>query len=333
MFEFVWPWMFYLAPLPLLMLALPAMRQSQGAALRVPFFARLQSLEQSPAMPQSQSRWPRIGLLLLLWFGLLGSAARPLWIGEATELPTTGRNVLMAVDISGSMRETDMQINGESVDRLSLVKHVLGPFIASRRGDRLGLILFGSQAYVQAPLTYDTETVQTLLNEALINFAGPNTAIGDAMGLAVKRLQQQDEGQRIIILLSDGSDTASQVKPAQAAKLAAQAGLRIYTVGIGATEQLVRGFFSNHSRNPSRDLDEDTLRTIAETTGGQYFRATNQDELRAIYETINELEPVEQDAETFRPQRSLLHWPLALAAVAALLLLALGRSTSEAGSA
>jgi Ca-activated chloride channel family protein len=186
--------------------------------------------------------------------------------------------------------------------------------------------LFGTQAYVQAPLTYDVDTIQQLLDEAEIGFAGEKTAIGDAIGLALKRLQQRASDSRVLILLSDGADTASQVKPMQAAKLAAQEDMRIYTVGIGADEMIQRSLFGNRRVNPSMDLDEKLLQDVANTTGGSYFRARNVEDLQKIYAQINALEPIEQEGESFRPEQSLLHLPLALA-LALLTLLALAQAS------
>ena len=328
MLEFQWPWMAWLAPLPLLMLLLKPSGEQQ-AALRVPFLHRLQSFSASAELSNSINPL-RLLLLSLLWAGLLAAAARPHWIGEPIELPTSGRDLMLAVDISGSMKAEDMVVENRSANRVQAVKHVLDRFLEERRGDKVGLILFGTQAYVQAPLTYDIDTVKQLLTEAQIGFAGEKTAIGDAIGLAIKRLQSRDADSRVLILLSDGADTSSQVKPLQAAKLAAQQDLRIYTIGIGADEMIQRSLFGNRRVNPSRDLDEKLLTEIALTTGGSYYRARNLEELEAIYDTINALEPNEQEGEIFRPQTSLLHYPLA-GAIAALLVLSLLASFSRGG--
>jgi Ca-activated chloride channel family protein len=220
---------------------------------------------------------------------------------------------LLAVDLSGSMEEQDFKINNQRVDRLTAAKWVAGDFIQRRVGDRVGLILFGTQAYLQTPLTFDRKTVLTLLNESAIGLAGDNTAIGDAIGLAVKRLKGQTDASRVLILMTDGANTAGEVTPLKAAELAADNRLKIYTVGIGADEMVVRGFFGSHRVNPSRDLDENTLVKIAETTGGRYFRARNTDELNNIYMLLDKLEPVEKDKQYFRPRREWFFWPLAIA--------------------
>ena len=324
MLEFVWPWMFWLLPLPLLMLLIPSSGEQQ-AALRVPYFQRLQAFEGVSIEGKPHFSWLSLLVLMLVWACLVSAAARPKWIGDPIELPTTGRDLMLAVDISGSMKVEDMVIDKRSVNRVIAVKYVVNRFLDERRGDKIGLILFGTQAYVQAPLTYDVDTIQQLLAEAQIGFAGEKTAIGDAIGLALKRLQQRASDSRVLILLSDGADTASQVKPMQAAKLAAQEDMRIYTVGIGADEMIQRSLFGNRRVNPSLDLDEELLKNIANTTGGNYYRARNVEDLEKIYAEINALEPIEQEGESFRPEQSLLHYPLATA-LALLTLLALAQA-------
>ena len=191
----------------------------------------------------------------------------------------------------------------------------------------MGLILFGDNAYLQVPLTFDRKTVQVLLDEAFIGMAGESTAIGDAIGLAVKRLRKNPSEQKVLILLTDGANTSGVVTPLKAAELAAGEGLKIYTIGIGADEMIVRSFFGNRRVNPSRDLDEDTLRAIADKTGGRYFRARDAEELSKIYGLLDQLEPIEKDQQYFRPRKALYIWPLAGALTLSLLLcfLRLGR--------
>jgi len=215
-----------------------------------------------------------------------------------------------------------MQLGQQVTDRLTAVKAVAGNFIEHRKGDRLGLILFGDQAYLQTPLTFDRETVRTLLNEAAIGLAGKSTAIGDAIGLAVKRLRERPAENRVLILLTDGANTSGSVDPLKAADLAAREGVRIYTIGVGADEMLVRGFFGTQ-RVPSNELDEATLTAIAQKTGGQYFRARDIESLQKIYALLDKLEPVSQDEETFRPIHELYAWPLS-GALLLTALLALG---------
>jgi Ca-activated chloride channel family protein len=217
------------------------------------------------------------------------------------------------------MDTQDMIWNQRAVNRLVVVKHVAGEFLQRRRGDRVGLVLFGSRAYLQTPLTFDTETTATLLDESEIGLAGRETAIGDAIGLAVKRLREDSTSERVLILLTDGANTSGEVQPLQAAEFAAREGLTIYTVGVGADEMMVQDFFGSRVVNPSADLDEDTLRAIAERTGGVYFRARDAQDLAEIYEILDELEPVESDVEAVRPVDELFYWPMSMAYFLALI--------------
>ena len=210
-----------------------------------------------------------------------------------------------------------MVVEGENISRLVIVKYILGEFLEARKGDRVGLILFGTNAYLQAPLTFDLATVQQYLEETTLRLAGERTAIGDAIGLAVKRLKDRPESQRVLILLTDGENTAGNIDPRKAADLAAQAGIKIYTIGVGAESMQVSNGFFGGSRmvNPSSELDESTLTYIANETGGQYFRARDPKELLSIYETLDQLEEIEQDESNFRPVKSLYYYPLALCIV------------------
>jgi Ca-activated chloride channel family protein len=320
--EFAWPWVFALLPLPWLVRWLPA-RPRREAALRVPDLSAFSAFaEGGGAAPRPPGL--RLLLLWLVWSTLLAAAARPEIIGEPVSVPVTGRDLMLAVDISGSMNREDMEVDGRTATRLTVVKRVLSEFVERRRGDRIGLILFGSNAYMQAPLTFDRTTVGRLLQETPIGIAGGKTAIGDAIGLAVKRLRERPAENRVLILLTDGANNVGSIEPVKAAELAAQAGVRIYTVGVGAERMQAPGWFGGafgtQTMNPSADLDEDTLTTVAGRTGGRYFRARNRGELEAIYATLDELEPVPAPDETFRPVRQLFHLPLAVALVASLLL-------------
>jgi Ca-activated chloride channel family protein len=236
-------------------------------------------------------------------------------------MPTSGRDLLLAVDVSGSMAYPDMHWNGEQVSRLELVQQLLGEFIEDRRGDRVGLILFGSQAYVQAPLTFDRHTVRVWLDEALVGIAGKNTAIGDAIGLAVKRLRQQPAQSRVLVLVTDGANNGGSIEPMTAARLAAEEGVRIHTIGIGA-DPASAGQRLGIGLTSGLELDEGTLTEIADATGGRYFRAQDSAGLQAIEHTLDALEPVLQASAQLRATRSLFAWPLAAALLLSLLLVA-----------
>ena len=311
MIHFEWPWVFFLIPLPWLVRKLLSPAElARDAALRVPFLDDFKSLT-GKAVVEKTSR-VKLWLATIAWLLLVIAAARPQWIGEAVEIPISGRDLMLAVDLSLSMEQEDFQLKGRIINRLEASKMVAGDFIERRTGDRIGLILFGEQAYLQTPLTFDRKTVRTLLNESALGLAGKSTAIGDAIGLAVKRLRErEEEGEtinKVLILLTDGANTAGVIEPLHAADLAAHEGLKIYTIGIGADEMLVRSLFGSQRINPSRDLDEDTLTKIAEKTGGKYFRARDTKELVEIYSILDELEPVEHDPQQFRPQKALFHW-------------------------
>ncbi len=318
MYEFVWWWMLLLLPLPwLVRWRMKPADTRNGVALKVPFLEDFQ--QGNRLLTRSWSQLIMLVLGALAWLCLVIAAARPVWIGDAMALPMSGRDLMLAVDLSGSMQEQDFILNGQVVDRLVATKAVAGNFVRKRQGDRVGLVLFGDQAYLQAPLTFDRETVLQLLNEAVIGLAGERTAIGDAIGLALKRLKNSPEKNRVLILMTDGANTAGSVAPLEAAEMAASAGLKIYTVGIGSESDEMRDIFGFKLLNPNADLDERTLKSIAEKTGGQYFRARDTEEFQRIYAELDRLEPVEKNTEFWRPQQELFRWPLLLAFVLTLL--------------
>lgn len=318
MIEFEWLWVAALFPLPLLALLLPRATK-QEAALHVPFFSLAAGYQVTGSGVQRRGLFRKL-LALTCWSLLVIAAMRPQWIGEPIELPTTGRDLMLAVDISGSMGTEDMVLRNQGVTRLQVVKEVVGDFVERRVGDRIGLILFGSQAYLQTPLTFDRATVRSLLDETPLGIAGGKTAIGDAIGLSVKRLIDRPAESRILILLTDGQNNIGEVTPIQAAQIAGQQGVKIYTVGFGADELVVPGLLFNRTINPSSELDAKSLSEIAQLTGGIYQRARNAQELGAIYEALDQLEPIEQDQETYRPVKSLYYWPLGIALCLTLLL-------------
>ena len=331
MITLLWPWALIALPLPFIFrLLLPRARQTNDAALRVPHLSDYKT-DDSSSFSHSGSRWPLL-LYTLAWVCLVLAAARPQWTGEAIEVPVSGRDLMLAIDISKSMDQPIRHNTLRSVSRITATKAVASAFIEKRVGDRIGLILFGDQAYVQAPLTFDRTTVDILLQEAFTGLAGQATAIGDAIGLAVKRLtQQQREKQkldrnrlknknvattgniqrnisddRVLILLTDGVSNRGEITPLKAAELAAKKGLKIYTIGIGS-----RG---------TRELDEATLRAIAKITGGRYFRAYNTRDLQQIYALLDKLEPVEKDVKSYRPIKALFYVPLTASFIFASLL-------------
>lgn len=305
--DFAWPWMFLALPLPWLLrrvlrpvrpaqalnLPQPGLALTQAASMRAPFASTL--------------------LLALAWLCLVAAAARPQQLGPPEPQQRSGRAMMLAVDLSGSMSLDDMRLAGRTVTRFAAVEAIAGDFIDRRAGDELGLILFGSQAYLVTPLTYDLDAVRAQLHGAVVGLPGRETAIGDALAVAVKRLANLPEQARVVVLLTDGVNNAGSIAPREAARAAKAAGVRIYTIGIGATAMRVPDFFGSHTVNPSADLDEGMLTDIAKQTGGRFFRATDTDEIAQAYRAIDALEPLPQQGAALRPHVELFRWPLLLA--------------------
>ena len=326
------PWILLALPLPLFVAHfVPRATELPSSTLRFPFpaFFRHDAASAAPH-PGRHMVW----LAILIWLLLVIAAARPQWVGESVSVPLTGRSLMLAIDISGSMESKDMNVANRVVSRLTAVKVVASEFIERRIGDHLGLILFGKRAYLQAPLTYDRETVRTLMRESAVGLAGQETAIGDAIGLAVKRLREQPDNNRVLVLLTDGANTAGNVDPLKAADLAREEGIRIYTIGIGSEAHAGFGLFAQ--LQSGAEIDEATLQAIAAKTGGQYFRARDLVELDRIYSLLDEIEPASSDTQTLRLVDEFYSWPLGLALVLSALLSIAGlikpwgsRSTEE----
>ncbi|MDH4109904.1 MAG: VWA domain-containing protein [Gammaproteobacteria bacterium] len=322
MWSLAWPWMLLALPLPFIVRKfLRAAPGGQDAGLKVPSLSGFQVLADRSEVEQLVN-W-RLWVAVIAWLLLVLAAARPERIGDELDVPVSGRNLMLAVDLSGSMDAKDFELANRRVDRLTATKAVASDFIGRREGDRIGLILFGERAYLQVPLTLDRETVKTLLLEAFIGLAGEKTAIGDAITLAVKRIHDQGAAgaEQVLVLLTDGANTAGEIDPLKAADLAQQIGLKIYTIGIGAEQMVVSSITGGTRRvNPSADLDEETLTKIADLTGGRYFRAKDTAGLQEIYQLLDEMEPVAEPEAGFRPVKSLYYWPLGAAFLLALLL-------------
>ena len=308
MFEFSWPWLFVLLPLPWLLRLFKPVHSEGNTRLRIPSFAKHNLGAQ---VVQQQARGISI-FEWLVWLLLVTALANPTWLDEPITLPNEGRDIMLAVDLSGSMTEQDMAYQGQYVDRLTMVKAVLSDFIEQRQGDRLGLILFGDTAFLQTPLTRDLKTVSQMLSEAQIGLVGRATAIGDALGLSVKRFASKDESNRIVVLLTDGQNTAGNLDPEEALLLAREEGIKVYTIGVGSDNP--RGFsLFNMGGMSGGSLDETLLKRIAEQTGGLYFRAKDVAGLQQIYQELDKLEPISADEQTFRPQSALFYFPLLIA--------------------
>ena len=328
MLHLVWPWMLAAVAAPFLVARMaPRAPDAAGAPMRVPWFE--EATAWSDRAHASGARVRR-AVALLAWSALVLSAARPQWVGEPLSLPVQGRDLMVALDLSGSMREEDMRSGAGFEARIDVVKRVAGDFVERRAGDRIGLILFGTRAYLQAPFTLDLDTVSEMVSETVLGLAGEQTAIGDAIGLAVKRLRERPMEKRVLVLLTDGADTASRVDPLSAARFAATERITIHAVGVGADEEVASRWLGVARSRARSALDETTLRAVADMTGGRYFRARDTAELEEIYRLIDELEPIAGGDEVFRPTRELFHWPLGLSVALFALVALSGVSRSRA---
>jgi Ca-activated chloride channel family protein len=305
MLELAYPYWLLLLPAPLLLRLFPAFRHSRDS-VKVPFFSRL--LELSSDAPRqgavilNRSRLQK-SLVLLTWLCLVVAAAKPEWVGAPIEQTKSARDLMIAVDLSGSMQAEDFsQPDAEKINRLQAVKIVLDELARQQRRDRLGLIVFGSAPYLQAPFTEDHATWRTLLDETEIGMAGQSTVFGDAIGLAIHLFEESTTDNRVLLILTDGNDTGSKVPPVEAAKVAAHYDIRIYTIAIGDPASI-----------GEEALDEETLARVAELTGGAYFQAMDQTQLTAAYVAIAKLEPELYETTSFRPRHSMHYLPLALA--------------------
>lgn len=312
MFEFVWIASILIFPLPFLVWGWmrPAEFIQSQDALHVPFFKALQKEFGSAfVVPRT---WISF-LFFMGWCCLVVALMRPVQVGQVQYLPKEARQMMLVLDVSGSMLEQDFDLNGKRMTRLKAVKTVANDFISKRAGDALGIILFGTEPYVYVPLTRDMQTVRQMLGEVEIGIAGDRTAIGDAIGLAVKQMKDLPQKEKVMILLSDGYANAGVLRPEKALELAKELDMKIYTIGIGADKKLVQSFFWVEEVNPSADLDEKLLQQIAKETGGQYFRVKNLNELQAVYDKIDMIEPIEVDDIEVRPLKELFYIPLLVA--------------------
>ena len=309
MFSFLSPFVVLLFPLPWFVRRIlkPAVAENfQTGSIKVPFFKRLKKISApQTTLLRNNPLWS-----ILAWICLVVAAMRPVWLGTPVPVQNNARNIMLALDVSGSMAEEDFDLKGRPVTRLDMLKALTDDFITSRTGDNVGLVIFGSEAYIYAPLSPDIKTLRELNSEIGIGIAGTQTAIGEALALATQNSASVPAESRIVILMSDGYANAGSVNVEEGLKLAQNQGVKVYTVGIGSTAKLVQDFFGVVQVNPSLDLDEQTLKKIADETGGQYFRAKTTKDLAEIYHLINKLEPIEQNEHFIRPQKELFYWPL-----------------------
>jgi Ca-activated chloride channel family protein len=326
MFDFQWPWFALLLPLPLLVKTMwrrrPANPGGGEDAVRALLHPALTFLDGAFARAPASvgpRRLVRALLFTLMWASLVGALMRPQWLEEYTEVKSLGYDLMLAVDASRSMEALDFTVGGRQVPRMAVVKGVVTRFIQQRQGDRVGLIMFGDNAYVLSPMTLDAEAVGDMLQNAVPRMAGDATAIGDAIGLAVKKLRERPEGSRVLILVTDGENTAGSLPPLEAARLARQYDIRIYAIGVG-TKGLVPFREDGRMTMTRMEIDEDLLRAVAQETGGSYFRATDTEALEEIYSQINDMEKTEAESRSLMVPEALYRWPLAAAMLALLLL-------------
>lgn len=309
MFDIAWPYVLFLIPLPFIIRLLPRSKKKRTNALKVPFYHQIQPFISDEQVDRAQS----LSIRWLIWTLLVFALSGPLWVGPPKPIKQEGRNIMLALDLSGSMKIKDMEIKGSPVTRLAVVKDTARTFIRKRVGDRIGLILFGTRAYLQTPLTFDRQTALHMLDDATVGLAGQTTSIGDAIGLAIKRLDKTPVNSRVLILLTDGVSNSGVLSMDQAASIAKSHHIKIYTIGLGAEKMIVQSIFGPQLYNPSMELDEKGLKKIAALTGGQFFRATDYNALKNIYQMINKLEPVEADSKLIRPKTDYYYIPLAIA--------------------
>ncbi len=316
MFDIEYPYLAFMLLLPLLFRLLTTKKTRQSTSVEHPFF---DNLDKNNALNSSKYYFSVSDFLLYLAFLFLVLAAmKPIWIDEGKKIPIKGRDIMLALDLSGSMRERDFVVNNKRLDRLGVVKIAAKKFIQARTSDRIGLIVFGSEAFLYAPLTFDKQLIIKYLDESHINMAGQQTAIGDAIVLAIKHFRdnkKNDNEIRTLILLTDGASNAGAISPDDAIKLAKEDNVKIHTIGLGANRVSFFGISSG--------VDEASLKRIANETGGVYFRAQNTQKLQSIYKAINKLEQRKLESKLYRPKKDLFHYPLAIFLLLLSLLLAI----------
>lgn len=318
MLEFAYPWLFLLLPLPLLVRYLVPAHREPRVAVRVPFMDVLERLagprdtQHAPVHRRTRVQWLQ---LIVIWLAVVTAMARPQWMDQPLVREMPMRDLLVALDLSGSMDTRDFTTaEGETTDRLTAARQVLDQFLARREGDRVGLIFFGSAAYVQAPFTDDLAVVRELLDEAQVRMLGPRTVLGDAIGVAIRQFERSEVDERVLIALTDGNDTGSMVPPVRAAEIAADNGVTVFTIAMGDPEAA-----------GEQALDEETLEAVASRTGGNYFHAEDRDELEQIYRTLDDLNPRQVESLSYRPRHELYFWPLGFALALNVLLIAIAQ--------
>jgi Ca-activated chloride channel family protein len=312
MLQFAYPWMLLLLPVPLLIHWLAPAHHEPRLAVYVPFMrrlARLAGARTAAGTVITRRRRLQLAQIVLAWIAVVIATARPVWLGEPITRELPMRDLLVALDLSGSMETQDFTgSSGEAAQRLTAAKEVLDRFLSRRDGDRVGLVFFGSAAFVQAPFTDDLDVVRELLDEAQVRMLGPRTVLGDAIGMAIPLFERSEVDERVLIALTDGNDTGSLVPPVRAAEIARDQGVRIFTIAMGDPQAA-----------GEQALDEATLQAVAETTGGGYYHADDRAELETVYAELDRLTPRQVESQSYRPEHELFHWPLGFAIMVSLL--------------
>ncbi|NOC90731.1 MULTISPECIES: VWA domain-containing protein [Ruegeria] len=308
MFSFSAPWVFLLLPLPLLVYAIAPPRRETTVSIRIPFFRRVAQAAgvepQSGSMIRTRARL-QTASAALIWILLVLALARPERLGDPVVMEKSARDVVLALDISGSMDQRDFQTgSGAPMQRLEAVKEVLKQFISERDGDRMALIIFGTRAFIQAPFTEDLNSLNGFLDQTQVGMAGPNTALGDAIGLGIRTFESSEVDQRLMIVLSDGADTSSRMTPVNASAIAAEKNVVVYTIGVG-----------DPNATGEDRVDLQALKDIADRTGGEYFFADDATALEQTYARIDSLNPRMVETQSYRPKQSLAHIPLLIALI------------------
>ena len=312
MLEFAYPLAFLALPLPLLVRWLIPPQRERVSALRVPLFGQIIAAAGSEARAGAvvmRRRWLQILTATLVWLLIIAGLAKPEWVGEPIIRTEAARDIMLALDLSGSMDYRDFPgEDNTDVTRFTAVQRVVDQFVAERESDRIGLIVFGTKAYVQLPFTRDLDTARALVELMEVGMAGPKTALGDSIGLAIHAFETSEVDDRLLILLTDGNDTASKMTPINAADIAELNGVEIYTIGIGDTDA------TGEDR-----VDFGTLETVSRRTGGEFFNAENEAALQAVYRRIDQSTTADVRTQSWRPRESLVHWPAGIAVLLVLL--------------
>lgn len=339
MLDFQYPWLALLLPIPAMMLwILPRLcrvshtAEEQSTVLAHPFLEVLEASFSASTPTEPPSERLQTILRILTWCLLVLALMNPRWMEEHTEVATEGYDLMLAVDTSRSMEALDFSVQGQRVSRMAVIKGVLGRFVEQRSGDRVGLILFGESAHVQAPMTHDASAIKIMLDNTMPRMAGDSTAIGDAIGLAVKKLRERPAESRILILVTDGENTAGSLPPIEAAKMADHYKIRIYTIGVGSKGLVPFPEKDGKIVQTRMEIDETLLTQVAQMTGGAYFRATDTQALEGIYQQINNLEKTKAESRSVMVPHSLYRWPLGLALFLLLMLAGLTLGHAQKGA-